>query len=66
MKTIGHEDLGCPVVAGQYPFNTILVDVGAAQAREWERDPHVRFALVHSYDNRYSMVPLTTSSTLVL
>jgi hypothetical protein len=52
MKTIGYKDLGCPVVAGQYPYNTILVDVGAAQAREWERDPQSRFALVHTYDNR--------------
>ncbi|MFC3204783.1 hypothetical protein [Aquamicrobium soli] len=61
MKTIGYKDLGCPVVAGQYPYNTILVDVGAAQAREWERDPQIRFALVHTYDNRYSMERIPAS-----
>jgi hypothetical protein len=57
MKTIGYKDLGCPVVAGQYPYNTILVDVGASQISAWDSDPQFRFALVHAYDNRYSLAP---------
>jgi hypothetical protein len=58
MRTIGYKDLGCPVVAGQYPYNTILVDVGASQISEWDSDPQLRFALVHTYDNRYAMEAL--------
>lgn len=53
--TIGYQELGCPVVAGQYPHNGRLIDVGASQLSIWDSDPHIRFTLKHTYNNRYSM-----------
>ena len=60
---IGYEDLGFPVVAGQYSYNDILVDVGSSQVSAWDSDPHIRFMLVHTYDNRYSMGPAAAKGT---
>lgn len=62
MKTIGYKDLGCPVVAGQYSYNAILVDVGASQISEWDSDPQFRFALVHTYENRYSLASVVAQA----
>ena len=60
---IGYEDLGFPVVAGQYSYNDILVDVGSSQVSAWDSDPLIRFMLVHTYDNRYSMGPAAAKGT---
>jgi hypothetical protein len=60
MIIVEYKDLDCPVVAGQYPYNTILVDVGASQISEWDSDPQLRFALVHTHENRYAMEPPAT------
>jgi hypothetical protein len=60
---IGYEDLDFPVVAGQYNYNDILVDVGSSQISAWDSDPLIRFMLVHTYDNRYSMGPVVAGGT---
>jgi hypothetical protein len=58
---IGYEDLDFPAVAGQYSYNDILVDVGSSQISAWNSDPLIRFMLVHTYDNRYSMGPVVVA-----
>lgn len=55
MTTISYEDLGQPVVAGQYSYQDMLIDVGASQISDWESNPLLRFDLIHTYDNRYSI-----------
>ncbi|PWJ82238.1 hypothetical protein C7441_1094 [Pseudaminobacter salicylatoxidans] len=60
---IGYEDLDFPVVAGQYEYNDILVDVGSSQISAWDSDPLIRFMLVHAYDNRYSMGQMVAGGT---
>ncbi|MBI1621349.1 hypothetical protein [Aquamicrobium zhengzhouense] len=55
MMTIGYEELGRPVVAGQYPFQDRLIDVGPSQISIWESDPNIRFTLSQSYNNRFTL-----------
>ncbi|MHA6646288.1 hypothetical protein [Mesorhizobium sp. A623] len=61
---IDYDDLDFPVVAGQYNYNDILVDVGCSQISAWDSNPLIRFMLVHTYDNRYSMGPAVAKGTL--
>jgi hypothetical protein len=42
---IGYEDSDFPVVAGQYIYNDILVDVGSSQVSAWDSDTLIRFML---------------------
>jgi hypothetical protein len=39
------------------------VDVGSSQVSAWDSDPLIRFMLVHTYDNRYSMGPAVAGGT---
>jgi hypothetical protein len=57
MNTVGYEDLGSPVVAGQYAYKDKLVDIGASQISEWIRNPELRFRLLHTHDDRYTLEP---------
>jgi hypothetical protein len=61
MNTVSYEDLGSPVVAGQYAYRDKLVDVGASQVSEWIRNPELRFRLIQSLDNRYDIEPIEGS-----
>ena len=61
MNTVSYEDLGSPVVAGQYAYRDKLVDIGASQVSEWEHNPELRFALLHTYDDRYTLETIAAS-----